>query len=112
MNTTTPTHTPGQSVRDGQGHPASQPSPLAEMERFVDGPRLLEILWDKASRPSLRWLRAQQRCRSIPFTRIGRRVWFMPNQVRQHLTQWLTAKPKPVRAVRRPPFPSENAAPP
>src|SRR5438876_8907482 len=107
MNTT-PGHAPAQSASHVQIPPISQPSPLAEMDRFVDGPRLLAILWDEASRPSLRWLRAQQKRRSIPFTRVGHRVWFIPNQVRQHLAEWQTAKTKPQRALRRPPFRSEQ----
>ena len=86
------------------------PSPLGEMDQFVDGPRLLEILWDQASRPSLRWLRYQQKRRSIPFSRVGHRVWFVPNQVRQHMAEWNTLKPKANRALRRPPFLSEERA--
>src|SRR5690242_20174828 len=44
--------------------------------KLVDGPTLLEQLFDKQSRPSLRWLRAQQKNRSIPFVRVGRLVFF------------------------------------
>lgn len=92
-----------------QAEPAA-PSPLNEMDQFVDGPRLLEILWDKTSRPSLRWLRSQQKRRSIPFSRVGHRVWFVPNQVRQHMAEWNTLKPKANRALRRLPFRTEERA--
>ena len=51
-------------------------SPLAT--RYVDAPKLLEILFDEASRPSLRWLRDQQKARRLPFAKIGRLVFFDP----------------------------------
>ena len=51
-------------------------SPLAT--RYVDAPKLLEILFDEASRPSLRWIRAQQKARRLPFAKIGRLVFFDP----------------------------------
>lgn len=46
--------------------------------RYVDAPRLLEILFDEACRPSLRWVRDQQRNRTLPFVKIGRLVFFDP----------------------------------
>ena len=53
---------------------------------FVDGPRLLELLFpDEISRPSLRWLREQQKAKRLPFVRIGRLVFFDAEQVRNHL---------------------------
>ena len=53
---------------------------------FVDGPRLLELLFpDQACRPSLRWLRHQQKARRLPFVRIGRLVFFDTEQVRNHI---------------------------
>ena len=54
-------------------------------DKLVDGTRLLTLLWDNDSRPSLRWLREQQARRAIPFIKIGARVWFRPDEVRQHL---------------------------
>jgi hypothetical protein len=60
--------------------------------RYVDATKLLEILFDEASRPSLRWLREQQKNRSIPFCRIGRRVFFDPQLVKQHLDAKATAR--------------------
>ena len=53
--------------------------------RYVDAPKLLEILFDEASRPSLRWLRDCQKRRAIPFCKIGRRVFFDPQLVKYHL---------------------------
>ena len=51
------------------------------MDQMVSAERLLELLWEESSRPALRWLRTQQKRRAVPFTRIGRRVWFTPSQV-------------------------------
>ena len=51
-------------------------SPLAA--RYVDAEKLLEILFDEASRPSLRWIRDQQKARRLPFAKIGRLVFFDP----------------------------------
>jgi hypothetical protein len=53
--------------------------------RYVDAPKLLEILFDEASRPSLRWVRDQQKTRTLPFCKIGRRVFFDPQIVKAHL---------------------------
>ena len=53
----------------------SAPSPLNEMDQLVSAARLLEILWDQATRPSVRWLRTQQKRRAIPYIQIGRRIW-------------------------------------
>ena len=64
---------------------ASIPWPLNEMDQLVSAVRLLEILWDQATRPSLRWLRTQQKQRTIPSIRIGRRIWFCPSQVMNYL---------------------------
>ena len=65
-------------------------NPLAT--RYVDAPKLLEILFDEASRPSLRWLRDQQRNRTVPFCKIGRRVFFDPQIVKLHLDAKATGR--------------------
>jgi hypothetical protein len=50
---------------------------------LVDAPRLLEILFpNKSCRPSLRWLRDQQKRRAVPYCKIGRLVFFIPERVR------------------------------
>jgi hypothetical protein len=53
--------------------------------QYVDAPKLLEILFDEASRPSLRWIRDHQIKRAIPFCEIGRRVFFDPVMVKAYL---------------------------
>lgn len=54
-------------------------------QKFVSGARLLELLFSEESRPTLRWLREQQVARRIPFVKIGRFVFFSPEQVRRSL---------------------------
>ena len=50
---------------------------------------LLEITFpDEKTRPSLRWLREMQAKRLIPFRKIGRLVYFSPEEVRQALDQF------------------------
>ena len=45
---------------------------------------LLEIIFpDKKTRPSLRWLREMQAKRLVPFRKIGRKVYFDPEEVRR-----------------------------
>jgi hypothetical protein len=59
---------------------------------------LLERLWpDLRSRPSLRWLREQQKRKTLPYVRIGRRIYFDPRQIAQAIAEKLTIRPKAVR---------------
>ena len=53
--------------------------------KLVDAKGLLDALFDESCRPSLRWIRDQQRRRAIPFVRIGRLVFFDVSQVRARL---------------------------
>ena len=59
----------------------ASPILLAELDQFVNAARLLEIVWEPDSRPSLQWLRMQQKNRTIPFIRRGRLVFFRPRDV-------------------------------
>ena len=54
-------------------------------QQLVDARKLLEILFSEESRPTVRWLRDQQKTRRIPFIKIGRLVFFSPEQVRRSL---------------------------
>jgi len=67
--------------------------------RYVDALRLLEILFDEASRPSLRWARDQQRNRTLPFCKIGRRVFFDPVLVKASLDAKATVRGQRKRAA-------------
>lgn len=63
-------------------------SHIGEFEnRLVDAKTLLTRVWDEQSRPSLRWLRQQQAERTIPYVKLGARVWFDPIEVRRCLTE-------------------------
>lgn len=64
------------------------PSPL------VSAKELLTLLFSEQSRPSLRWLRDQQRKRLIPYMKIGGRIFFNPDQVREKLATKLTIEAK------------------
>ena len=55
---------------------------------LVDGPRLLEAIFpNPACRPSLRWLRDQQKRRAVPFMRCGRLIFFDVVHVRRALAE-------------------------
>ena len=53
--------------------------------QYVDAPRLLESLFEKESRPSLRALRNWQAAGIIPHVRLGRLVFFDPAAVKAAL---------------------------
>lgn len=53
--------------------------------QLVSGKQLLEILFPPESRPTLRWLRDQQKERTIPHMKVGRLVFFSPRNVRAAL---------------------------
>lgn len=50
---------------------------------LVSGERLLELLFDEDSRPSVRWLHNQKKGRAIPYLKIGRLVRYDPDRVRE-----------------------------
>ena len=58
--------------------------------KLVTANRLLELLFDEVGRPSLRWLRKQQARKTIPYIKIGRRVFFDVPQVRLALQDHFT----------------------
>jgi len=61
---------------------------------LVDAPRLLEMLFpDPGCRPSLRWLRSNQR--SFPHVRIGRLIFFNGPQVCAHMLKKAEKKAAP-----------------
>lgn len=69
------------------------PSIHATTPRLVTAEVLRTTLWDKESAPSLRWIRSQQKARTIPFIKIQRRVFFNPEEVLAAL-QTRTIKPR------------------
>ena len=53
--------------------------------KLVDASGLLEALFSEGGRPSMRWLRTQQKNRAVPFIRAGRLVFFDVEKVRAAL---------------------------
>jgi hypothetical protein len=70
--------------------PAEAPANLGS--RYVRGEQLLEALFEPTIRPSLRWLRAQQAARALPFVKVGRLVFFDPIAVKLHWESKRTIK--------------------
>jgi hypothetical protein len=63
------------------------PSPLSEMDQWVSAKRLLEILWDEQSRPSLQWIRKETKRRMLPHIRRGRLIFYRPRSVMEWFNQ-------------------------
>jgi len=59
----------------------------ASLGRLVDAKGLLETLFADGCRPSLRWIRTQQKRKAIPSCRIGHLVFFDPDAVRAALNR-------------------------
>lgn len=54
-----------------------------DTDKLVDANGLLEALFDEGCRPTVRWLRNQQKNRAIPYIKVGHLVFFDIVQVRQ-----------------------------
>jgi hypothetical protein len=84
----------GDSVKKGGSAPASaqeKNKPPVSNERYVGyvrGPELLKILWGPESRPSMRTLSRMKERRMIPYVRLGRGLYYDPNEVKKALDQW------------------------
>jgi hypothetical protein len=65
--------------------PMSKALPSSTGSRLVNADRLLEILFEPESRPSMRWVRNQQKAKTIPFYKIGHLVYFDPAEVKESL---------------------------
>jgi hypothetical protein len=61
-------------------------------DQLVDAVELLQIIFKPKCRPTVRWLRDQQKKRRVPFVKIGRLVFFQPSQVRAAMNGQRTAK--------------------
>lgn len=57
------------------------------LELLVKGPQLLEMLFAQDSRPSMQWLRAQVKAKSIPYLKRGRLLFFRPRTVLEFFAQ-------------------------
>ena len=78
--------TPGANRPKSAGR-ASVPSPLSELEQWVSGERLLEILWDERSRPSIQWIRKETKRRMMPHIRRGHLIFYRPRSVMEWFSQ-------------------------
>jgi hypothetical protein len=61
--------------------------------QLIDAVGLLENLFTPNSRPTLRWLRDQQKLRRVPYRKIGRLVFFDVNEVREAWRERFTVAP-------------------
>lgn len=68
--------------------------PKETKPKLVDANGLLELLFDKSSRPSLRWVRQMQAQRKIPYVKIGHLVRFDVEEVRNALNENCTVNPR------------------
>jgi hypothetical protein len=60
---------------------------------LVPGEVLLATVWpDESTRPTMRWLRKMTATRSLPFVKLGNRVWFDVQRVRRHLDKTFTVE--------------------
>jgi hypothetical protein len=64
----------------------------ADTTGLVDAVTLLKTNWHPDAVPSLRWLREQTARRTIPYIKIGPKVFFDPAQVRQSLAKRFTVE--------------------
>jgi hypothetical protein len=55
--------------------------------KYVDAKGLLEALFDPSCRPTVRWVRDQQKARRIPFIKLGHFVLFDVPAVREALAR-------------------------
>jgi hypothetical protein len=58
---------------------------IQEHAKLTDAPGLLKLVWAEDARPSLRWLREQQKRNVIPHIKVAGRVFFDPDHVREAL---------------------------
>lgn len=80
-------------------YPDSQGLGLQD-ENLVSAEELLNLLWSRSSRPSIRWLRAQQAKKTIPYVKLGGRVWFCPRDVRLTLKKrWTVGRSNPQSVI-------------
>jgi hypothetical protein len=59
----------------------------ANLDSLVKGQRLLELLFEEESRPSMQWLRAQVHAKAIPYIKRGRLFFFRPRTVIEWFSQ-------------------------
>jgi hypothetical protein len=76
-----------ETARPDLSPPSQTSSPLSEFDQWVSAERLLEILWDEQSRPSLQWIRKETKRRMLPHIRRGRLIFYRPRSVMEWFNQ-------------------------
>ena len=62
--------------------------------KLLNAEGLLAELFPEDARPTVRWLREQQRRRSIPYIKLGRLVFYNPDAVRKAIVERHTIGPR------------------
>jgi hypothetical protein len=60
---------------------------VPELDRWVSGERLREIIWDDMSRPSMQWVRKETKRRMLPHIRRGHLIFYRPRSVLEWFNQ-------------------------
>lgn len=88
-----------------EGYRRCSPVIMNANQQLVDASGLLKALFEEDCRPSLRWLRDQQKAGTIPCRRLGRLVFFDLDEVRaalaaahsEHYLKHLAGRPTQTR---------------
>lgn len=78
-------------VNNAMHVPEGNTPPLA-LSRYVDAERLRITVWEPESAPSLRSIRTWQANGTLPYVKLGARVWFDPAAVKAALESRRTRK--------------------
>ena len=82
---------PDPNLLDASNPPLRTPH-AASSDALVDAITLLNTEFHPNARPSLRWLRSRQQDRSLPFLKVGAKVFFRPAEVRAALDKKFTVR--------------------
>ena len=60
-------------------------------KNLIGAETLLRVIWpEQSDRPSMRWLIRQRKRGTIPYVKIGHRVWFYADDVRAAIAEKFT----------------------
>ena len=94
---------PRKSVLKEDMNPLINNAKENDLPKLLDARGLLETVWpDPRSRPSLRWLRQQQKNKTLPFIKWERSVFFDPSQVARIIEDKLTIHPRGLARMKVP----------
>jgi hypothetical protein len=72
---------------------------MATENQLVDAEGLLKALFPEESRPTVRWVREQQKRRAFPYIKLGHLVRFDVPAVREAIARRHTIQPKRFQAI-------------